>query len=471
MNDVMSIWDGAEANNINDANSGIYTSIPALVLGWMSDSDFPFFQRLPGILVILGGLAGFYGIGWRIFGKETTLLTILFIAATFLVPTLGKLATLDSWVFVAQLLAIVSLLRFMKEPIFLWQLVCYLFLLFALWLEPLGTLILSLSFSIGLLIKHPQGRNLLKLQPWLVLLSGLAIGYILNLLTWQQPGLLIGFFQLSYAKYFLISLLALFPIIGFCLGGIRDLFLKLGRGEELSIVLISWILGAILAESTILQVGFCLLAVKQLQAWSNPKYPFRNWVKTGAILHMLLVFGFGFYLMTKGFIEFGPAGYRAGLVVTLAYWTVSLVGVIGLYSGRRPLLIIGHVLSGLIPALIFWLSVYPLVESKRLPVKVLSTIEKMDIQQQKAMYFISEEKGPPLSLKFKAEEENRSFYWLRSQAALKMLENETTPAGIYVFSAANKNQFFNQTSDSTRTIKIWTDKLMTEDWIIVDHTP
>ncbi len=463
MNDVMSVWEGAETQWISMAQQNPGLNFPAVIVGNMPAVYFPFFQRLPGVLIILVGLAGFYGLGWRIFGREATLLTILLLSGTFLIATLGKLATLDCWVFTTQLLALISLIRFVKEPKLIWRVLSALLLLGALWLEPLGTLILGMSFSLWIFFRHPQGKNLLQLHPWGILIIGLLIAYLFNFLHWRQPAALLGFFQISYSDFLLYSMLALLPIIGFCLGGLRDLFFKLRRGEELANILVIWILGAILAESAILQVGFCLLAAKQIQSWNNPKYPFQNWVKTGAILHVIAAFGIGFYLMTKGFVAFGPAGFRAGLAITAAYWTFSLAGVVGLYAQRRNLLIAGPVLSGLIGMLFFWVWAYPPIESKRLPYQAIIHLEAMDTTRTLPLVYCQNEGAIPLSLQVKMDQLDRKVLnW-------DTVEDKTDPvAGIYFYPVGLENQVFNQPPDSSTTIQLWRDNLQGQEWKMVN---
>ncbi len=462
MNDVMSVWQGAETNWITFAINDAGINLPAVIVGNMTEVYFPFFQRLPGVLVILAGLAGFYAIGWKIFGREASLLTILLLTGTFLIVTLGKLATLDSWVFTTQLLALTALVRLIKEPKLLWQLLAGILLLAALWLEPLGTLILGMSLSIWLLFRHPQGRNLLKLHPWFVLLGGLVIAYFSGVLDWRQPGQVFGFFQASYRDYLMYSAIAVLPIFGFVLGGLRDLFFKLRRGEELATIMVIWILGAILAESVVLQVGLCLLAAKQIQAWKNPKYPFQNWVKTGAILQMIAAFGLGFYLMTRGFMVFGGAGFRAGLAVTFAYWAFSLAGVVGLYSGRRNLLIGGPVLSGLIGMLFFWVWAYPPIESKRLPYQAISHLQMIDSTNTLPLYYYQKDTLIPLSLSAKMSQLDRNLVqWKPAEG------KEDIGAGVWFYPASQENQVFNQLPDSTLNISLWTDNLRVEEWKMV----
>jgi len=120
-----------------------------------------------------------------------------------------------------------------------------------------------------------------------------------------------------------------------------------------------------LAFSVSWQAFLALLIAKQMTVYFKENYPFQDWVKTGAILHLLLVFSAAFLLLYNGFIYFEGEGYRAGMSISGSYWALSFVGVIGLYGMRRPLALGATLLSGLIGMSFFWMQLYPLVESKR----------------------------------------------------------------------------------------------------------
>ena len=125
------------------------------------------------------------------------------------------------------------------------------------------------------------------------------------------------------------------------------------------------LLAGLLAFSLSWQAILALLVAKQMEVYFKDNYPFRDWVKTGAILHLVLIFAFAFALLYNGFVYFEGDGYRAGIAVSGSYWALSFVGIVGLYGIRKPLALGATLLSGLVGMTFFWLQLYPLMETQR----------------------------------------------------------------------------------------------------------
>ena len=101
--------------------------------------------RLPSILATLLGL----GLGLWMLRKlfPSTFLIFLFLTLinSYYLVFIGKVATADSWTFCFQTLAILSIIRYMKEPGLGWRLSTYGLLLLAVWVSPQNSRPFSLS--------------------------------------------------------------------------------------------------------------------------------------------------------------------------------------------------------------------------------------------------------------------------------------------------------------------------------------
>jgi hypothetical protein len=97
----------------------------------------------------------------------------------------------------------------------------------------------------------------------------------------------------------------------------------------------------------------------------RPNYPWRDWVRGGATLHLIFAAIGAVLVLLGGFVQFQGAGFRAALGMVAAYWMFSLFGVIGLYGNRRDWSLGGTLLAGTLAVLFFWTQVYPYFEPDR----------------------------------------------------------------------------------------------------------
>jgi 4-amino-4-deoxy-L-arabinose transferase-like glycosyltransferase len=384
MNDYATLWNGPEAALLWDVDFGLLNSLPHLLTAALYDPEAfnLFVLRLPGPILLCLAFGIYYLLGKRIFGRTQILFTLLILGASFMMPVLAKRNTADLWLWFAQLFTLLALLRFLKQTSWLWQILFYLGLLVAVVLQPLGSTLLFFIIPTALYFYHPQGKNLMRLAPWIAALGLFALSYFLNPELFNQRTFEIGWRSSSFGKYLLVNILGVLPFVGFLLAGIRETIFKLKRGEELAIINSAIGLGAIFSQSVLLQLLFAFLIAKQMQSFFVKNYPYQNIVKSGAILHLLLTFGLAFLLMVGGFFEFRGPGFRAGLALGGLYWMLSFVSVIGLYGMNRRFVIGGTIMGGLLAMMVFWLQVYPLWESKRAMQlqldEVVSKYENMD---------------------------------------------------------------------------------------------
>lgn len=367
MTDTTSIWHGAEAWNLWQALSDQPSSWLARFLHAVYD-DGPlsvFYLRFFGIFFFLLSLVGAFFIGKRLFGKNTIWLALLLLGASLLMPNLAKRASTDVYLFCSQALFGMSTLIFLKTPGTHWRLLWWGSGWLSFILEPLGSLLFIIPLVLVLIRSHPQGGLLKSWKVWVPALVGLALLAALQPSPWFDPGLSFGWRRSGYLYFLAAHLIAVLPFIGFVVGGIRDLFYKIKRGEEFSLLLAAWALSALLAQSVTLSWVLAILAAKQMQSYFHPQYPFAAWVRGPAILQLILAFFALAGGMIYGFFDFGGTGFRSLLAVSGLYWSMGLLGVIGLYGFNHRLLIGGPVLAGVLLNLLFWFQVGPLLESQR----------------------------------------------------------------------------------------------------------
>ena len=416
MNEVATLWNGAESALLWEIQNGLQTGLPHLLLHDLLPAGEiqPFALRSVAPLLLLLALGFYYQYAKNIFGKATVILTLAALAASLLLPNLAKRATGDLFLFATQLLCILSLILYLKKSHWHWQVLFYLSFGGSIWLQPIGSL-LFISVSAALLCwRHPQGRLLLRLNPWLAGLL-LTFGlYFAGRLEWTSPIFELGWGSASIQKYIRWNLFGALPFIGFLMAGFRETYVKFRKGEELAIINSALLLGALLGQSLLLQLLFAFLVAKQLQFYFVPNYPNQNYVKTGALLHLLFVFGLSFFLMMGGMFQFGGTGFRSGLALGAVYWGLSFVSVIGLYGKIKRLVVGGLLLSGLLATQLFWLQVYPLVESQRnTPKRLLQTVPS----EQKASLFYPEEAAFP-NMAVYAKNHFHSLEWKYSYQAI-----------------------------------------------------
>lgn len=366
-NNIATLWSGGEAalwwtSHMTPNKAGLPGWWPGR-LGTPS-LDIASARWMSGGLLILS-LVLFNWMGQKIFSRERVLLTLLVLSSSLLLPILGKVASADMYLFLAHFGGFLSLVLFLKRDKLEWRMLANFFLLLGLWLQPVSTLVFWGVLGTWLWRKHPKASGLQMLYLGVAAIFYLLLLWATGFLNWNPAGYVFSINTLPIGKFIGYSLLGLVPFFGYLLGGIRDNFMFLKKGEEQAIIYTGGLLAGLLAFSVSWQAFLALLIAKQMTVYFKENYPFQDWVKTGAILHLLLVFSAAFLLLYNGFIYFEGEGYRAGMSISGSYWALSFVGVIGLYGMRRPLALGATLLSGLIGMSFFWMQLYPLVESKR----------------------------------------------------------------------------------------------------------
>jgi hypothetical protein len=421
MNDLTTLWDGAEALMAWQSGRG---EAGRYLPGWLLAQAWPaglFAFRLPGALLLLAAFPLYWYLSKPILGAVSTRLTLLVLAASFLVPNLAKVATGDIWAMTTQWLAFAALLRFLKQPLRQWQTIFHLLFALAVWVQPIQALIFLLGSSLYLYFAHPQGKNLRRLQPWLTGPLFAALLYWGGALSLDEGSFLIGFRSGRFLSW---NFLGMLPFLGFCLTGLWEIVQRARRREEFALIYIGALAFALLGHSLALAGLLALLAAKQIQAYFKPGYPYKAAVQAVAILHLLAVFFGALVLLAGGFYYFEGTGYRAAAATVGLYWMLSFIAVLGLVGMNRRHLLGGAILSGLLCTTQFWLQLNPLLESRRSwPTAFLAAVAEempaLKTSPEAICLVYSPAEAPFPALAVQAHAVFREVRWLETASALQ----------------------------------------------------
>lgn len=370
--DVITVWPGAEGWALDFAMApqrGAY--LPAFLHGLLLEpgaSLFPaadlffLFPRLLSAVLLLATGWLYYHWGSKLFGRLVAELHLLLAASSLWLPFFGKVATADSWAFFGHVGLWLSTLLLLRSDSKKYQFLQGGFVLLAGLAAPNATLALLLLLFVGL--HWLSGHKDIWLKSW----PSMVIGLVVAATLWKQAPQTYWFWGYNadkYGQFILYAFLGMLPAIGFLFGGLRDLIFKLKKQEALARSMVTVLVAALISQSLLFPLVLAALAGKQLQLFFTERYPWNNWVKGPAILHLIFAFFGSFFGLMSGLVQFRGDGYRAALGMVAAYWIFSLLAVLGLYGKRRDFTIGGTVLTGLLSLMFFWVQVYPWIEKDR----------------------------------------------------------------------------------------------------------
>ncbi len=358
INDYAPLWEPWEGLNWWQAREHP-SQFPHFFYAWwqeMLGGEY-FSWRLPTVLLLPLSLGLWYFGARPIFGQRSSQYTLLVLASCWTLVFAAKLAVNDLWLFLSQMLFVLALLRFLKQGTTQWRIAIYATALLALAMHSWSTVVLITVLSLYLQFVHPQGKKLAKIFLWLSL-------PLLMLAPASPAGYLLTYGQLSYWKYLLCLFLGLLPWAGFFLGSLADLIYKLRRQEEMAIILAGILLASLAAQSPLAILAFALLIARQISAYFVPNYPYRSLVKGFAVLHLIFSFCIITYALLSAFAQLGAVGFRGVMSLGAIYWMLTFIAVIGLYSYRRDMILGGMAWGALLAMLLFWLQLFPLLESQ-----------------------------------------------------------------------------------------------------------
>lgn len=365
INDVATAWPGAESFLLWRAGSGQTEAyLPALLMQVLPGGDlWLFWPRLLSVLGLLLTALFFFRIGRPLFGRRDTETTLLLLAGSLLLPVFGKIASADTLALLTHALFWLALVRFHKQPEGRWQYLALAAAFIGGWINPVGTLLLVA----GLIGAH---WALLQRRPGMAeagMIGAAAVAVLAGGYAATHHELYFHPVQelASWGRFLAYNLLGIAPFAGFLLAGLRDLHYKNQRGEELARLLLGGLLAAFAAQSLLFGLLLVLVSAKQLLAFFRERYPWGNYIKTTAVLHLVVAFMLILLLLLGGAIQFPGEGFSAALGLSAAYWMCSMVGVIGLFGRRRDYVLAGTVMSGVLSMLFMWVQLYPYIELDR----------------------------------------------------------------------------------------------------------
>lgn len=371
--DVITAWPGAEGFALdhalsNNRGDSMLSFLYGQMFPWGEgvDTNTQAIWLFPRLLSAVALLAtGYFTYRWagKLFGSRSVGFGLLCAGASMFLPFFGKVATPDALGLLGQAgffwLALLSGVDKEKQYLF----AAGIFLLLGGIAAPLSTLVFGVATVVS-------ARMLLGgSKQWMNLLFLLAIPLLVLLLQGLQGNHSYWFWGSSpfaYGKFVGYCLLGMLPVCGWLAGGLRDLVYKIRKGELRSQLLGAGLAVGLLTQSLVFPLILALLAGKQMQLYFREEnYPWRDWVRGVAVLHLIAAFIGAFIALAGLAISFPGAGFRAALGAVAAYWMFSLLGIIGLYGNRRDFAIGGTVLAGMLGVLFFWVQVYPYVELGR----------------------------------------------------------------------------------------------------------
>mgnify|MGYP000279666750 CR=1 FL=1 len=371
--DVIIVWPGAEGYALdhalsNDRGGSMLSFLYHLLFppGESIDDGTQAVWLFPRLLSAAAVLAtGFftYRYAGRLFGREAIGLGLLCAGASLFLPFFGKVATPDGTALLGQAGFFWTILLAGADKEKNHLLAAGIFLLLGGIAAPLSTLVFGLATIIAARMLMGGGKQ------WLTLLSLLALPLVVLVLQGNQGVRGYWFWggqPLAYGRWLLYCLLGMAPLAGWLLGGVRDLFFKVRRGDQMSRLLAAGLVIGFVTQSLVFPLLLALIAGRQMQLYFRAaNYPWRDWVRGGATVHLVLAFIGVVLVLARVSISFPGPGFRAALGMGAAYWIFSLFGVLGLYGERRDFALGGSILAGILTVLFFWVQVYPYYDVQR----------------------------------------------------------------------------------------------------------
>lgn len=402
-NDYTPYWNGAEIDLLLASQEGTptYALLPKMKLASLANlffsyvSSFPL--RLPAFFNAVLGLVGFYFFGKKIFGERTVLVTILVLMSSLAFPNLSKWATGDAWLYSSQLLAVTTLILYIKQPKTSTLVWLAIFLVLGSAVNAFSMTLFILPIALFYRFMHSQGTRINKL---FVLFIPLIVLIALQVLYNGEEvisGTIVALFSISIKDFSIVSILGILPWIAFLPAALIDMFKKLKKGEEMAILTTGWLIGGLLSMSLGLQAVLAFLVAKQIYAYFHEHYPYGNWVKTFAVLNIIFGFIGGILLMLNGFYALEMEGFRLGMSIGAVYWIPAFLGVVGVFGKNKRMIMGGMALSGLLLTFFFWArGGYVLNDFRKFPSQVITTAaSKANLKQ---LYIIGDDDNKVLQL-------------------------------------------------------------------------
>jgi len=372
-NDIASFWDSGEAALLAVVQAGppedaAIAPLPYQLLNQIYGQAplSSIFLRLPAGIAVLMTLGGLYFLGRRIFGEQAARMAALVGACSFLLLFFGKLVGVDAWLIAAQVFQILGLIYYLKQPQLEWSFRSNLAFFLGCYLAPIPMFLWTGTILLFYGIFHKNGKNILNPIFSIPVVLTVIIVIVSGGLNWETPGLLMAWPTGKITNFLTYNFLAYLPWLAFLPAAFWDVFKKLRKREELAIIYVGWLLGALVAGTGVLQIVLALMIGRHVLFYFQKNYPYRSLVRSLVVSHFILsFFGLFTFIMLAGYNQFGSAGFRAAISVAIAYWGGSLVSVTAIFSDQQRRLTGSLTVAAMVGFLMFCLNVMPLLESRR----------------------------------------------------------------------------------------------------------
>jgi 4-amino-4-deoxy-L-arabinose transferase-like glycosyltransferase len=358
--------------------------------------------RLPTALLYLGSGALLYLYGQKLFGKDSTSLSLLVLLSSPLFIGLGKFSSGDGWLLLMSIAHALSLLYLIKAPQRKHYWVYGSTIALGWWVATWEFATFGLALGLFLRWLHPQGKEMGKRLSifWLWPILYFAL-YFSPFGERVNSSLLLSHHTVSIFYYLLFVLLVLLPWLGFLAGGIVELVRNSPKREEISLILLSWLLAGLFSYSIALVPILALIAGRQALRYFREGYPRRPLVRGLHIIGLVATFFGAMWLMMEGFRLLRGTGFRIAMITTLVYWMLSFLAIFGLFL-RKPRFSWSTLTgSGLLLTFLAWALLNPLIEQWRgFPRLVIE-----EVKQEKVLAVPTEVLATWPALKWYAEKE------------------------------------------------------------------
>ncbi len=348
-----------------------FSPLPELIMSgsFVTVGESEWAVRFPSLILLAAALFSFYKTGSKIFSEKSTLLSVLLSIASFPIILISKLGLVDIWLLALPLFIFPLTIVQLKQPA-LWKNIALITLFIVMSLvQALSALLFCVSLYGILYLFHPNKKNLLI--PVISSILSIVLITLVSGQNWIQDGFLFNYGQ-NLSWFFVLSILGLLSGFGFIPAVIMNLFSRLKRKEELSIISLAGMLAGLFSVSWFFHFMIIFLIGKQIESYTKENYPYRKSVKIFTVVQVVFSFFLASVLLMYSYNWFGGLGFRKALFLGCSLWGMGILSLVGLVSLNRNYIIIASVLGGVLFNFLLWTQYIPVWEAERNYIKDIS---------------------------------------------------------------------------------------------------